>query len=146
MVTLVRDIHRLKSELLVAGGATIDTPIQSTEDAVQVAARTVVQPDGDILFFVGDAYLLDPDVRQLHSARVSAWFAGLESIVTTTAVALRGVALLLTVAVVLAVGSQTLRQGIFSGLRALILGLTISLLFEGALRLALGRTFRRHSS
>lgn len=146
MVALVREIHRLKAELLVAGGATIDTPIQSTEDTIQVAARTIVQPDGDILFFVGNAYLLDPDVRQLHSDRVSTWFTGLESIVTSTAVALRGMALILMAAVVLAVGSQTLRQGILSGLRALILGLAISLLFEGALRLALGRTFRRHSS
>ena len=145
MVALVRGVQRLKTELLVGGGATIETPVTPTgaDDAFQIAARTVVQPDGDLLFFVSDEYFFDPDVRQLHSARVSGWFAGLENTVTASAVALRGMALVLVAVITFLAGGQAVRQGVVSGLAALAVGVGVSFLLQGALRSALGSGIRR---
>lgn len=147
MATLVSDIRRLKRELLDAGGATIETPEPpaGTADDFQLAARTVVQPDGDLLFFVAETYLAEPDVRQLHAARVSAWFAGLERIVTGGAVALRRAARLLTAAVAVASGLAS-RQSIASGLAVLVVTSSVALLVQGGLRLALGHSLRRHGA
>lgn len=145
LVTLVRGIQRLKTELLVGGGATIDTPVTPTgaDDGFQIAARTVVQPDGDLLFFVSDDYFLDPDVPQLHSARVSAWFASLENMVAASVVAVRGMALMLVVVVASLAGGGAVRHGVVSGLGALAVGVAVSLLLQGALRFALGSALRR---
>lgn len=145
MVTLVRGIQRLKTELLVGGGATIDTPVQPTgpDDAFRIAARAVVQPDGDLLFFVSDEYFVDFDVRQLHWTRVSAWFAGLEKIVATSAAVLRATAVILVVVVALVAGRQTAREGVMAGLGTLAVGVAVSFLLQGALRLALGSAVRR---
>lgn len=145
MVTLVRGIQRLKTELLVGGGATIDTPVPPTEAdvALQIAARTVVQPDGDLLFFFSDEYFVDLNVRQLHTARVAAWFAGLENIVAASVVAVRRMALILVVVVAFLAGGQAVRQGVTSGLGALAVGVAVSLLLQGALRFALGSALRQ---
>lgn len=148
IAVLFKEIQRLKADLLTAGGATIDTPAPpvgaaGAGDAFPVAARTVVQPDGDFLFFVGDSYFVDPDVRQLHADRVSAWFADLERRVTATTVALRRAALAL-MAVVFVTTGQALRQSVVSGAWALVIGTSCGFLLQSGLRLAVGHGMRRH--
>ncbi len=143
MAALFSEIQRLKADLLSAGGATIETPAPpaGAGDAFPVAARTVVQPDGDFLFFVADSYFVDPDVRQLHADRVSAWFADLERRVTATAVALRRAALGL-MAVVLVTSGQAFRESVVSGLWALTIGTGGGFLLQSGLRLAVGHGMR----
>jgi hypothetical protein len=145
IAALFKDIQRLKADLLAAGGATIDTPAPpaGAGDAFPVAARTVVQPDGDFLFFVGDSYLVDPDVRQLHADRVSAWFADLERRVSATALALRRAALALTTVVFVASGQAFLKSAA-SGLWVLAIGTGGGFVLQSGLRLALGHGMRRH--
>lgn len=145
IATLFKEIQRLKADLLSAGGATIDTPPPpaGAGDGFPVAARTVVQPDGDFLFFVGDSYLVDPDVRQLHAERVSAWFGELERRVTASAVALRRAALGL-MAVVSVTSGRAFQESAVSGLWALAIGTGGGFLLQSGLRLAVGHGMRRH--
>ena len=145
IVALFKDIQRLKADLLATGGATIETPAPPPEagDAFPVAARTVVQPDGDFLFFVGDTYFVDPDLRQLHADRVSAWFADLERRVTASALALRRAALALTTVVFVTSGQAFLRSAV-SGLWVLAIGTGGSFILQSGLRLAVGHGMRRH--
>jgi hypothetical protein len=44
-------------------------------------ARTVIQPDGDIICLVGDETALDRDAVAAHAAQVTAWF---QDFATTT--------------------------------------------------------------
>jgi len=145
MATLLREIHGLKSNLLSAGGATIDTPVPppGAADTFPIAARTVVQPDGDLLFFVADAYLADPEIRQVHTAQVAAWFAALEHTVNATAVALRRAAFTL-MAIVSVTSAQAIRQSIVSGVVVAVAGAGVGFLVQSGLRLAVGYGFRRH--
>lgn len=144
MATLLSEIRRLKADLLSAGGVTIDTPVPPPEaaDAFPVAARTVVQPDGDLLFFVGDAYFVDPDVRQLHAARVSAWFTDLERRVRATGVALRGAALTL-MSLVFVFTRQAFDSSTVSGLFVLAIATALGFLLQAGVRLAVGYDIRR---
>jgi len=131
-------------ELFTAGGATIDTPEppDGPGDSFEVAARTVVQPDGDVLFLVADRYCLDPDVRRLHTARVAAWFERLEKTVTTTAVALRRAAVTLVSLVVTVSGLRAWRASLASGLAVLVVGSVLGLVAQAGLRSAAGHALR----
>ncbi|HEX2041916.1 MAG TPA: hypothetical protein VHF24_04695 [Acidimicrobiales bacterium] len=144
IAALFGEIQRLKADLLTAGGATIDTPDPpaAAGDAFPVAARTVVQPDGDFLFFVGDSYLADAGIRQLHADRVSAWFGDLERRVGAAAATLRRAALGLT-AVVFVASGQAFRQSAAAGLWTLMIATGGGFVLQSGLRLAVGHGIRR---
>jgi len=74
---LGQECRRLRAELFESGGVTIDTPHPEAGPSALVA-RTVVQPDGDIICLVGDEASLGDDVVAAHTARVAAWFQDFE--------------------------------------------------------------------
>ncbi|MCA1672022.1 MAG: hypothetical protein LC799_07415 [Actinobacteria bacterium] len=143
-MSLLADVRRVKDELFAAGGATIDTPEppDSPDDAFAVTARTVVQPDGDVLVLVAERYCVDADLRRLHAVRVAAWFERLERTVTTTAVALRRAAVTLVSVIVTLSGLQTWRTSLTSGLVFLAAGSVLGLSAQAGLRLAAGHALR----
>jgi hypothetical protein len=144
-VRLLAECRRLKHELLGAGGATIDTPAPPVErpDRFPISARTVVQPDGDIVCLMGDRYPLDPDLRLLHAERVSAWFESMEATVTTTGVALRRAGLTLGALVLSWSGFWAAHAAsLLSGLAMLVVGSVLGLLAHTSLRLAVGHAVR----
>ena len=108
-----------------------------------MTARTVVQPDGDVLVLVAERYCVDPDLRRLHATRVAAWFEQLETTVTTTAVALRRAAVTLASVVVTLSGLQAWRASLASGIVVLVGGSILGLSAQSGLRLAAGHTLRK---
>lgn len=92
---------------------------------------------------MGDRYLADAGIRQLHAERVSAWFADLERRVGAAAAALRRAALGLT-AVVFVASGQAFRQSAAAGFWALVIGAGGGFVLQSGLRLAVGHGMRRH--
>jgi hypothetical protein len=94
----------LKQELFDNGGATIETPPDRRSDE-PIVARTVVQPDGDVLSIVVETgYLDDDDARAIHDEAVASWMAEFADTIATLRAALRrvGAAVLMALTVVLA--------------------------------------------
>jgi len=60
------------AHLLGAGGATIDTPPAAEDDPI--SARTVIQPDGDVIVIVDPQALLDDQLVEEHLRRVADWY------------------------------------------------------------------------
>jgi hypothetical protein len=82
ILDLVQECRRLSAELYSAGGVTIDTAIDprgEPSEGVPIAARTVIQPDGDVVCFATDRYCLDADLRMAHGRNVAAWYGRAES-------------------------------------------------------------------
>ena len=95
-------MQRLGSELYSSGGATVDTAgvdgREPTPDAV-IRARTVIQPDGDVVCFATYRYCVDAELRDAHHARVAEWYAGAESTLTRAVGVLRTLSLAAGVAI-----------------------------------------------
>jgi hypothetical protein len=102
-----------------------------------------VQPDGDFLFFVGDAYFVDAGMRELHAARVADWFAALQARVKAAAATLRWAAITLMSAILLTTG-QAFRDGATSGFRALVISAGAGVVVQSAIRLAVSQGIRRY--
>ena len=66
---MVAESRRLYAEITEAGGSTIDTPLPSG-GTHPLAARTVVQPDGDVICLVHPSFLTDAGLRLTHQQRV----------------------------------------------------------------------------
>lgn len=64
--------HTLVRDLFAAGGVTITTP--PAEGNEPIYAKTVIQPDGDVLVLVHGAHVTDADVLATHQQRVSQWY------------------------------------------------------------------------
>lgn len=88
ILDLVGECRRLSGELYSAGGATIDTAIEDAagqqregplREGVPIVARTVIQPDGDVVCFATDRYYLDADLRTAHDRNVANWYGRAES-------------------------------------------------------------------
>jgi hypothetical protein len=69
----------LKEQLLVEGGAAIDTPPSGAADVV--AARTVIQLDGDVLCLIDEEHY-DEVVGNRHLVATRAWLDGFATTVT----------------------------------------------------------------
>lgn len=103
-------VRTLVTEQFRAGGTTIDTPPVGpglSSPGAALAARTVIQPDGDLLCFVDEASWADVGVRASHQAQIAAWFASSRSTVTAAEKALRRTAAAVgaTVALIAAVAA-----------------------------------------
>jgi hypothetical protein len=63
------DFRETAVALIVDGGATIETPGERP-----ISARTVIQPDGDAMWFVREDVADDPEHLDAHAAHVAAWY------------------------------------------------------------------------
>ena len=82
ILDLVQECRRLSAELYSVGGVTIDTAIDPRDEpseGVPIVARTVIQPDGDVVCFATDRYCLDADLRIAHGRNVATWYGRAES-------------------------------------------------------------------
>ena len=102
--TLASDLRRLALDLFQEGGATIDTPPAAAAGA-PLAARTVVQADGDLVCMVDERYCADVELQRAHHRQVEEWFGGMGSTVSGTTDAIRTAAVSLGLATGLAAGT-----------------------------------------
>lgn len=82
VLELLKECRRLGAELYSSGGATIDTAGHTGDQPSEgrpIVARTVIQPDGDVVCFATDRYCLDADLRAAHSSNVATWYGRAES-------------------------------------------------------------------
>ena len=73
VVDHLREVRRVAEEMFQAGGAVIETPAGRT-DGEPVSARTVIQPDGDVLHFVDRHELGNGPLLAAHAEVVDAWY------------------------------------------------------------------------
>lgn len=97
----------------------------SEEAGDGVLARTVVQPDGDVVCFATPRYCEDAEVRAAHRARVGAWYGKAESTVSDAVALLGNASVALGVALGALVGGMS---GVAAGgLRGLVVALPATL-------------------
>jgi len=95
------------------GGATVDSPPpvagEPNEDR-PIGARTVIQPDGDVVVAIDRSVLGDADLLRGHGQQVDEWYARSAATLRQAALAVRAVAVVLS-------GMVTLASAWTSGLR-----------------------------
>ena len=69
------EFHRLRRALFEEGGAVIESPGDAHGRAGALDARTVVQADGDVLWFVHEDAAGDAAAMAAHAERVGRWYA-----------------------------------------------------------------------
>jgi hypothetical protein len=80
-----REFARIREELLDDGGITVESPgeVGEHEPPLPVFARTVIQPDGDALWFVRTDAASDSDLLEQHASRVAAVYERRGAVVAT---------------------------------------------------------------
>jgi hypothetical protein len=80
-----REFERIREELLEDGGITVESPGRAGghEPPLPVFARTVIQPDGDALWFVRTDVAGDRDLLDQHASRVAAVYQRRGAVVAT---------------------------------------------------------------
>jgi len=131
ILDLVQECRRLSAELYSAGGVTIDTAIDPQDEpseGVPIAARTVIQPDGDVVCLVTDRYCLDADLRIAHGRNVAAWYGRAESTLSEAVAVLRSLSRVVGVFISLVLsGFSVLKTG--GALRFVVPVIVFSLVF-----------------
>jgi hypothetical protein len=127
-LALARDLRSLLVPLVSEGGSSI-----LTSNEVGPAARTVIQPDGDLVCFLSAGAVADEAAHRAHAAAVAAWGARLAASLRAATAALRAATPL--VALATAVAWSALAGSLWS-LLAVAGTLAASLLGAAALRAA----------
>jgi len=136
---LVAECRRLHAEVTGAGGSTIDSPLPSGGPG-PLAARTLVQPDGDFICLVDPCYLADASVRLAHQQRVEQWMGEVRGTVTEVVTMVRTA----SVAAAGVLGATTgLLTGIVAGAVYSLLGFAVSFLTVPLFREGLKGILRR---
>jgi hypothetical protein len=86
-----------------SGGATIESPAGQANGS-PLDARTVIQPDGDVVHFMGDRCLRNEGIRTAHVDKVAAWYATSATAVGSIRSAWRAAVALVSGALGLALG------------------------------------------
>lgn len=68
-----QEFRRLRVASFDRGGVTLDQPLHAPE-GTPLLARSVIQPDGDVLFFVNEESADDAAGVQAHVNRVLQWY------------------------------------------------------------------------
>jgi hypothetical protein len=138
IVDRLRCLRRVGEELFEAGGAVIESPAGQPVGAT-VAARTVIQPDGDVLHFVHDGR--DAVTISAHLELVAAWyrrvsdaFGAVQALLGATGQALA------TILGVVAAVITTVTAGLVTGLVVLV---AVPLVLRLATRLTVRFVTRR---
>ena len=101
-----RVVKRLAGEMFTAGGVAIESPADQPSGSL-VDARTIIQPDGDVVHFLGARCLRDEAIRRAHLDKVETWYR-------TSAAAVGSVRSAWRAAVAFASGALGLLLGLFS--------------------------------
>jgi len=140
---VVTAFRQLRDELLAGGGSTIE----STTDEGAVYARTVVQPDGDVLWLVSPAALRDRSLLDTHAAAVLEWYersgetvATLQGYLARVLTLARAVLAAIAVIVGAAIG---LVGNPWAGLASLLAAGVLATVAAVVFRSVLGRLLRR---
>lgn len=140
---LVAECRRTYTEITTAGGATIDTPLPFCGPH-PLAARTVVQPDGDVICLVDPWFLHDAALRLAHQRRVEERLAQLRGTVDQVGGVVRAASLVGGAAVGAATGAFA---GILGGPAYSLVGFALSFvtvpLFREGMKAVLRRALRR---
>jgi len=119
ILDLLKECRRLGSELFLDGGATIDTAIDEPHAQPRegrpsggrpIVARTVIQPDGDVVCFATDRYCLDADLRAAHSHNVATWYRRAESTLSQAVALMRSLSRTLGAVISLIAGGLGIRR------------------------------------
>jgi hypothetical protein len=101
-----RVVKRLAGEMFTAGGVAIESPADQPSGS-PVDARTIIQPDGDVVHLLGARCLRDESIRRAHLDKVAGWYATSASAVGSVRSAWRA-------AVAFVSGALGLLLGLFS--------------------------------
>lgn len=101
-----KDWRDVAVEFLGEGGAMITTPPVDHENQ-PVLARTIVQPDGDVLVIVDRAALIDASVLTAHQHRVDEWYRRRTVVVRQAAIAFKALAIAIGAVMALPAGWVT---------------------------------------
>ena len=101
-----RVVKQLAREMFRAGGVAIESPADQPSGS-PVDARTIIQPDGDVVHFLGARCLRDQAIRRAHLDKVESWYSSSATAVGSVRSAWRA-------AVALVSGALGLLLGLFS--------------------------------
>ena len=79
--------RNLAVELFKDGGATVETMTPPPDE--HIAARTIIQPDGDVLVFFSEEHMDDTELLLRHRRQVGEWYARSRAATEQAVVALR---------------------------------------------------------
>ena len=120
VVDQLRQVRRVAEELFQAGGTVIETP-PGRIHGEPVSARTVIQPDGDVLHFVDRHALGNRPLLAAHAELVDAWYRRSSDAFHTVQSMLGAAGRILATAVgVVAAAVSALTLGAFAGLVVLV--------------------------
>ena len=134
------ELQTLRFELFEAGGKTIDLPGAGPGEERVLAARTVVQPDGDTLWIVDEDALEDAGLMEAHLDEVARWYGEATDTVNALALYLRTVRATVTGVTGILSGGTSLLSSSWVVLAG---GLLLSVGVQPLLRVIIGRRMRR---
>jgi hypothetical protein len=111
-------VRGLVQEMFTSGGVAIESPADQPSGSL-VDARTIIQPDGDVVHFLGDGCLRTEALRTAHLDRVAAWYRSSATAVGSIRSAWRAITALV------------------SGVLGLLLGLVSALAWGGLVGIAI---------
>ena len=133
-------VRGLVQEMFKAGGVAIESPVDQQPGSL-VDARTIIQPDGDMVHFLGDGCLRTEALRTAHLDRVAAWYL-------TSATAVGSIRRAWRAAVALVSGALGLLLGLLSalawgGLVGIAILVVVPMVMSLGLRSLLPRVLRK---
>jgi hypothetical protein len=96
-------VRELVEDMFNTGGVAIESPADQPTGSL-VDARTIIQPDGDVVHFLGDGCLRNEALRTAHLDRVAAWYRSSATAVGSIRSAWRAIAALVSGALGLLLG------------------------------------------
>jgi hypothetical protein len=111
-------VRELVEDMFNTGGVAIESPADQPTGSL-VDARTIIQPDGDVVHFLGDGCLRNEALRTAHLDRVAAWYRSSATAVGSIRSAWRAIA------------------GLVSGALGLLLGVASAVLWGGYVWIAI---------
>ena len=133
-------VRRLVKEMFDAGGVAIESPADQPSGAA-VDARTIIQPDGDVVHFVGAGCLRNEAIRTAHVDRVAAWYATSATAVGSIRSAWRAVGALVSGALGLLLGLFSMQA--WGGLAGIVALVAVPMGVSLAMRSLLPRLLRK---
>jgi hypothetical protein len=136
------EFQALRTDLFDAGGVTIDSPPNQVNGS-PIHARTVVQPDGDVVWMVDERVVADLAQLRAHTESVIRWYESASDTVTTLGLYLRTVLTGLSASLGVIVGIGSMAQWDWRGGAV---ALVVALVAEPIGRWVIGRLMRKGMS
>jgi hypothetical protein len=126
--------------MFTAGGVAIESPADQPCGS-QVDARTIIQPDGDVVHFLGAGCLRNQAIRAAHLDRVATWYATSASAVGSSRSAWRAAVAVVSGALGLLLGLAS--AAVWGGYVWLLVLAVVPMVLSLALRSLLPRLLRK---